>query len=113
MNNQEQIKKQNSDQLINDVNKPAMPSIPRKYADNNYANQIPAEIEIGGEFNGRMSVGRSGKIDLAKGGYATILHLSNLTSDPTDPAVIGDICMVNGTLKRCSVSGYPGTWVAI
>lgn len=110
MNNEE---KTISDQRVSGVLKPDLSIVPRKYAGNSYNNKVPAEMENGGEFGGNMIVTSKGKIDLSKGGYATIFHLKNLSSDPTDPAVIGDICIVNGILRRCSVAGFPGTWTNV
>jgi len=37
-------------------------------------------------------------------------HFFERTSDPTGAAEVGDICMVNGVLRKCTVAGTPGTW---
>lgn len=41
------------------------------------------------------------------------LHLYNRTSEPTGAAEIGDLCVVNGRLKICTVTGTPGGWEAV
>jgi hypothetical protein len=35
-------------------------------------------------------------------------HFYNRSADPTGPAEVGDLCVVNGRLKICTVSGEPG-----
>lgn len=42
-----------------------------------------------------------------------MLRLRNYDSDPTEAAVEGDLAVVAGVLKICSVAGTPGTWTAV
>lgn len=41
------------------------------------------------------------------------LRLPNLVADPTGAHVIGDIAVVGGKLKICTVAGTPGTWTIV
>jgi len=38
-------------------------------------------------------------------------HYFDRTSKPSGFAEVGDVCVVNGLLMRCDVTGTPGTWV--
>lgn len=40
-------------------------------------------------------------------------HFYNRTVDPTGDAEIGDLCVVNGRLKICTVAGSPGGWTIV
>lgn len=40
-------------------------------------------------------------------------HFYNRGSDPSGKAELGDIAMVNNTMKKCSSAGTPGTWDSI
>jgi len=37
-------------------------------------------------------------------------HFYNRASNPSGAAEVGDVCIVNGNLKRCTSAGTPGTW---
>jgi len=37
-------------------------------------------------------------------------HFYNRASNPSGAAEVGDVCVVNGNLKRCTSAGTPGTW---
>jgi len=39
-------------------------------------------------------------------------HFFNRVSNPTGAAEIGDVCIVNGNMKRCTGAGTPGTWTS-
>jgi len=41
------------------------------------------------------------------------LRLPSLAADPTGAHVIGDIAVVLGKLKICTVAGTPGTWTVV
>ncbi len=41
------------------------------------------------------------------------MHLFNRDTDPSGAAEIGDICVVLGKLKICTVAGTPGTWTIV
>ena len=41
------------------------------------------------------------------------LRITSLASDPTGAHVIGDIAVVAGKLKICTVAGTPGTWTVV
>jgi hypothetical protein len=40
-------------------------------------------------------------------------HFYNRGADPSGAAELGDVAVVNGSLKICSVAGAPGTWVFV
>jgi len=40
-------------------------------------------------------------------------HLYNRSSDPSGVATIGDLAVVSGKLKICTVAGTPGTWTVV
>ncbi|MFH1760023.1 MAG: fibronectin type III domain-containing protein, partial [bacterium] len=39
-------------------------------------------------------------------------HHYNRSSDPSGAAEVGDVCCVNGIIKRCTSAGTPGTWLS-
>lgn len=41
------------------------------------------------------------------------IHLYNRSADPTGPAQIGDLAVVNGKLKICTAGGTPGIWTVV
>lgn len=41
------------------------------------------------------------------------IHLFNRLADPTGPAEIGDLAVVNGKLKICTTTGSPGVWMVV
>lgn len=41
------------------------------------------------------------------------IHLVNRTDYPSGAAEVGDLCVVNGGLKICTVAGTPGGWEAV
>ena len=41
------------------------------------------------------------------------MHLYNRSSDPSGVAEVGDICVVGGKHKICTVAGTPGTWAVV
>lgn len=41
------------------------------------------------------------------------MHLYNRDSDPSGAARIGDLAVVSGKLKICTVAGTPGTWTVV
>lgn len=42
-----------------------------------------------------------------------VVSMTNLASNPAGPSSVGDMCVVSGKLKICSVAGTPGTWVVV
>jgi len=40
-------------------------------------------------------------------------HFYNRSSDPSGYAEIGDVCVVNASLKICTAGGTPGTWTTV
>lgn len=41
------------------------------------------------------------------------IRVTSLVSDPTGAHIIGDIAVVGGVLKICTVAGTPGTWTVV
>lgn len=44
---------------------------------------------------------------------ATVIGMVSLSGNPAGPSEVGDLCVVSGKLKICTVAGTPGTWVVV
>lgn len=67
-----------------------------------YAGRVVVSSGAGlllGAVDGKLSTGR--------------MQLHSLDSDPTDAALVGEMCVVAGVLKICTVAGTPGTWTPL